>query len=75
MKVYVVNVNNCESYEDYKEWNAGVFASKEDATQSMTDHGYDQENTKHWDEDSFEEMTAYRIEEFDVIGIKELGDD
>ena len=33
MKVYVVQADNCESYEEYWHWTEGVFSSKELADQ------------------------------------------
>ena len=33
MKVYVVQADNCESYEDFWHWTEGVFSSKELAEQ------------------------------------------
>lgn len=33
MKVYVVQADNCEAYEDYWYWMEGVFSSKELAEQ------------------------------------------
>ena len=33
MKVYVVQADNCEAYEDFGHWTEGVFSSKELADQ------------------------------------------
>ena len=33
MKVYVVQADNCETYEDFWHWTEGVFSSKELADQ------------------------------------------
>ena len=33
MKVYVVQADNCEAYEDFLHWTEGVFSSKELADQ------------------------------------------
>ena len=33
MKVYVVQADNCEEYEDFEHWTEGVFSSKELADQ------------------------------------------
>ena len=33
MKVYVVQADNCEAYEDFSHWTEGVFSSKELADQ------------------------------------------
>ena len=33
MKVYVVQADNCEAYEDFWDWTEGVFSSKELADQ------------------------------------------
>ena len=33
MKVYVVQADNCEAYEDFWRWTEGVFSSKELADQ------------------------------------------
>ena len=33
MKVYVVQADNCEAYEDFWRWTEGVFSSKELAEQ------------------------------------------
>ena len=33
MKVYVVQADNCEAYEDFWHWTEGVFSSKELADQ------------------------------------------
>ena len=33
MKVYVVQADNCEAYEDFWHWTEGVFSSKELAEQ------------------------------------------
>lgn len=33
MKVYVVQADNCETYEDFWHWTEGVFSSKELAEQ------------------------------------------
>ena len=76
MKVYVVNVNNCEAYSDYHEGNVGVYASREAAVADMTAKGYDpdtkrmkspwDESDPDWLEDGYYDEYAYRIEEWEV---------
>ena len=36
-KVYVVQAENCEEYEDYDHWTEGVFASEESAEKFISD--------------------------------------
>ena len=36
-KVYVVQADNCEGYEDYCNWMEGVFASEESAKKYISD--------------------------------------
>lgn len=36
-KVYVVQADNCETYGDYRNWVADVFASKESAEKFISD--------------------------------------
>lgn len=77
MKVYVVNVNNCEEYqEDYGEGNRGVYSSREKAIDAMTAKGFDAQTRiglipwscagKHWIEDGEYSREEYRIEEWEV---------
>ena len=59
MKVYVVVGNNCEAYEDYREWNEAVFASQESA------ENYIQEQSERYDKDEasideLEELSDHR---------------
>ena len=77
MKVYVVNVNNCEAYaEDYLEDNRGVYSSREKAIDAMTAQGFDAqtkirlipwyEDERDWYEDGRYDQEEYRIEEWEV---------
>lgn len=78
MKVYIVNVNNCEAYSDYYEGNRGVYSSREKAIDAMTAQGFDKETKtrlipwdfagKDWLEDGEYDREAYRIEEWEVVG-------
>ena len=36
-KVYVVQADNCEDYEDYRHWTEGVFTSEEFAKKYISD--------------------------------------
>ncbi len=45
MKVYVVQADNCEAYEDFLRWTEGVFSSKELAEQ------YIEKETARYDSD------------------------
>jgi hypothetical protein len=43
-KIYIVILNNGESYEDFDKWNAGIFLSKEQAINfgcNNTYHGFE----------------------------------
>ncbi len=78
MKVYIVNVNNCEAYSDYYEGNRGVYLTYQDAVDAMTELGfdpstktkvipwYDFENEKDWFESGWYDREAYRIEEWEL---------
>ena len=76
MKVYIVNVNNCEAYSDYWEENRGVYSSREKAIEAMTSQGFDAETGirlipwkragKNWIEDGRYDREEYRIEEWMV---------
>ena len=44
-KVYVVQADNNETYEDYRDWMEGVFASKESAEK------YIENEKRRYDED------------------------
>lgn len=76
MRVYVVNVNNCEAYSDYYEGNAGVYASREAAVAAMTAQGFNPETQRkkipwddqdpNWLRDGYFDERAYRIEEWEV---------
>lgn len=78
MKVYIVNVNNCEAYSDYYEGNRGVYATYQQAVDAMTAQGFDNETKiriKPWDEKDndyletgFYDREEYRIEEWEVVG-------
>lgn len=77
MKVYIVNVNNCEAYSDYYEGNRGVYSSREKAIDAMTEQGFDKETRIRiipwYEEDDdyletgFYDREAYRIEEWEVV--------
>lgn len=76
MKVYIVNVNNCEAYSDYLEENRGVYSSREKAIDAMTAQGFDAQTKirlipwscagKHWLEDGEYRREEYRIEEWEL---------
>lgn len=78
MKVYIVNVNNCEAYSDYYEGNRGVYLTHQDAVDAMTTLGFDPstktrvipwhdfENEKDWFESGWYDREAYRIEEWEL---------
>lgn len=42
MKVYVVQADNCEEYEDFWHWTEGVFSSKELAEQYILEASWSQ---------------------------------
>lgn len=66
MKVYIVNVNNCEKYpEDYFEENRGVYSSRKKAIDAMVAQGFDAQ-TKRKMLDRYNEE-EYRIEEWEMI--------
>lgn len=77
MKVYIVNVNNCEAYSDYWEGNRGVYASRESAVHAMTAQGFDAstrikiipwyEDEEDWLENGWYDREEYRIEEWEVV--------
>ena len=48
MKVYVVQADNCEAYEDFWHWTEGVFSSKELADQYIEKEKarYDSDNAR-----------------------------
>ena len=48
MKVYVVQADNCEGYEDYWYWMEGIFSSKELAEQYIEKEKvrYDSDNAR-----------------------------
>lgn len=76
MKVYIVNVNNCEAYSDYWEGNRGVYSSREKAIDAMTAQGFDAHTKirlipwscagKGWYEKGWYDREEYRIEEWEV---------
>ena len=77
MKVYVVNVNNCEAYSDYYEGNRGVYATYQQAVDAMTAQGFNP-STKvkiipwytdedDWFEQGWYDRNEYRIEEWEVV--------
>lgn len=76
MKVYIVNVNNCQAYSDYREGNRGVYSSREKAIEAMTAQGFDAQTKirlipwrcagKHWLENGWYDSEEYRIEEWEV---------
>ena len=83
MKVYVVNVNNCEAYSDYYEGNRGVYATEAAALRDLEAMGFDL-STKHhrvpwahltkeeiekgeWIDEALYNEEAFRIEEWEVI--------
>ena len=41
MKVYLVEKDNCESYEDFYKWIAGAYTTYRGATQSLLDEGFE----------------------------------
>lgn len=79
MKVYIVNVNNCEAYSDYYEGNRGVYSSREKAIDAMTAQGFDPEtriklipwcslkDDKDWREKGWYDREEYRIEEWELV--------
>jgi hypothetical protein len=78
MKVYIVNVNNCEAYSDYWEGNRGVYSSRKKAIDAMTEQGFDPstriklipwyEDEEDWRENGWYDREEYRIEEWEVVG-------
>lgn len=78
MKVYVVNVNNCEAYSDYYEGNVGVYATRKAALDAMEKSGFDRCTKRRkipwnrhdpnpgWEDDGFYSEEEYRIEEWKV---------
>lgn len=77
MKVYIVNVNNCEAYSDYWEGNRGVYSSREKAIAAMTAQGFDPQTGirlipwrhagKNWIEEERYDREEYRIEEWELV--------
>ena len=76
MKVYIVNVNNCEAYSDYYEGNRGVYPTYQQAVDAMTAQGFDP-STKvkiipcytdedDWFEEGWYDRNEYRIEEWEM---------
>lgn len=80
MKVYVVNVNNCEAYSDYYEGNVGVYATRKAALDAMEKSGFDRKTHRRkipwvcakqfpdWEEDGCYSQEEFRIEEWKVEG-------
>lgn len=78
MKVYIVNVNNCEAYSDYWEGNRGVYLTYQGAVDAMTAQGFDAQTKtrvipwdageEDWRESGWYDREAYRIEEWEVVG-------
>ena len=76
MKVYIVNVNNCEAYSDYYEGNRGVYPTYQQAVDAMTEQGFDPSTkTKiipwytdedDWYEQGWYDRNEYRIEEWEM---------
>jgi hypothetical protein len=77
MKVYIVNVNNCEAYSDYWEGNRGVYSSREKAIEAMTAQGFDESTRirlipwcdfekEDWRENGWYDREEYHIEEWEV---------
>lgn len=79
MKVYIVNVNNCEAYSDYWEGNRGVYPTYQAAVDAMTEQGFDPstrikitpwyEDEEDWRENGWYDREEYRIEKWEVVGI------
>lgn len=78
MKVYVVNVNNCEAYSDYYEGNVGVYATRKAALDAMEEAGFDRRTHRrkvpwfvdepNWEEEGYYLQEEFRIEEWKVEG-------
>ena len=55
MKVYVVQADNCEVYEDFWDWTEGVFSSKE-----LADQYIEKEKARYYSDNA-------RIDELDEL--------
>lgn len=76
MKVYIVNVNNCEAYSDYWEGNRGVYSTYQQAVDAMSAQGFDPstkikllpwyDDEKDWLENGWYDRNEYRIEEWEM---------
>ena len=79
MKVYLVEKDNCESYEDYHDWIDGAFKTFRGASQSLINEGFEPYYERHFGESRlrffWEESDEYmakcqgaRIIEIEVVG-------
>ena len=71
-KVYVVQADNCEGYEDYYNWTEGVFASEESAKKYISDE------ERRYDEDmrrinELEELCEVRRDDGTYDSFKKYG--
>lgn len=56
MKIYLVEKNNCEPYEDYHSWIETVYTSYRDASQSLIDDGFE---AYYWSINSIGDLRFY----------------
>ena len=66
MKVYVVQADNCEAYEDFWHWTEGVFSSKELAEQYIKgeEARYDSDQARIDELDDLDDEDRITDEEF-----------
>ena len=66
MKVYVVQADNCEAYEDFWHWTEGVFSSKELAEQYIEKEKarYDSDQARIDELDDLDDSDRISNEEF-----------
>lgn len=54
MKIYLVDVDNGETYEDYRHWIEAVFTTYRGASQYLIDEGYEPDYVRRRGEDELE---------------------
>lgn len=67
MKVYIANVNNCEKYVEYAEENRGVYLTRQEAIEAMSELGFEPTTkSRVISRHGVVEREEYRIEEWEL---------
>ena len=60
MKVYIIEYDNCEMYEDHQKWIGEVFRDKETAEKFLLTNGFI-ENTEYYDTEYVKETIINNV--------------